>query len=56
MYHVFSIHSPIIGTFRLLSCPGYCKQCFSEYWGTCVFLNHAFLRVYAQKWDYWVIW
>ena len=21
---------------RLLPCPGYCKQCFGEHWGTCV--------------------
>jgi len=34
--------------FRLLPCPGYGKQCCSEHWATCVFLNHGFLRVYAQ--------
>ena len=32
----------------LFPCPGYCKQCFSEHWGTCVFLNYGFLRVYGE--------
>ena len=41
---------------RLLPCPGYCKQCCSEYWSTCVFQNWGLLRVYAQQWDCWVIW
>ena len=35
-------------TFRLLPWPGYCKQCCSDHWGACVFLNYGFLRVYAQ--------
>ena len=43
-------------TSRLLSCPGCCKQCCSEHWGTCVSFNSGFLGVYAQKWDCWVIW
>ena len=30
-------------TFRLLPWPGYCKPCFSEHWGACVFLNYGFL-------------
>ena len=30
-------------TSRLLPCPGYCKQCCSEHWGACVFLNCGFL-------------
>ena len=34
--------------FRLLLCLGYCKQCCSEHWGTCVFLNYDFLWIYAQ--------
>ena len=42
-------------TSRLLPCPGYRKQCCSEHWGTCVFLNYGFLSVYAQWWDCWVI-
>ena len=25
------------GTFRLLSCPGYCKQCCNEHWGAYIF-------------------
>ena len=30
-------------TSRLLPCPGYCKQCCDEHWGTCVSLNSGFL-------------
>ena len=43
-------------TFRLLPCPGYCKQSYSEHWGTRVSFNSGFLGVYAQQWDFWVIW
>ena len=43
-------------TFRLLPWPGYCKWCCKEHWGACIFLNYAFLWVYAQQWDGWVIW
>ena len=28
----------------------------NEKWDTCVSFNFGFLRVYAQEWDYWVIW
>ena len=41
---------------RLLPCSSYCKQCCSELWGTCIFFSFDFLRVYAQEWDFWVIW
>ena len=43
-------------TSRLLPCPGYCKPCCSEHGGTRVSFNSGFLSVYAQKWDYWVVW
>ena len=43
-------------TFRLLPCLGCCKQCFSEHWGACIFLNYGFLWTCAQEWDCWVIW
>ena len=42
-------------TFRLLPCPGYCKQRCNEHWGTCVSFNSGFLSVHAQQWDFWVI-
>ena len=42
-------------TSRLLLCPGYCKQCCDEHWGTRVSFNSGFLRVYAQQWDCWII-
>ena len=41
---------------RLLPCPGYCKQCCDEHWGTRVSFNSSFLSVYAQQWDCWVVW
>ena len=41
-------------TFRLLPCPGYCKQRCNEHGGACVILNYGFLWVFAQEWDFWV--
>ena len=32
-------------TSRLLPCPGYCKQCCDEHWGTHVSFNSGFLSV-----------
>ena len=29
-------------TCRLFPCPGYCKYCCSEHWGTCVIFNMVF--------------
>ena len=52
MYHNFFIHSSVNGH---LGCSSYCKQCCNEHWGTCVFFNFCFLRVYAQEWDCWII-
>ena len=43
-------------TSSLLSCPSYCKQCCNEYLGILVSFNSDFLGVYAQQWDFWVIW
>ena len=40
----------------LLLCSSCYKQCCNEHWGTCVSFNSGFLAVYAQEWDYWVIW
>ena len=42
-------------TSRLLPCPGYCKQCYDEHWGTHVSFSSGFLGVYAQQWDCWVV-
>ena len=36
---------PSLG-FSRLSC---CKQCCNEHWGTCIFFNYGFLRVYSQQ-------
>ena len=35
-----------VWTSRLLPCPGSCKQCCSEHWGTHVFFSSGFLGVY----------
>ena len=43
-------------TSMLLPCPGYCKQCCDELWRTYVSFNSGFFGVYAQQWDWWVIW
>ena len=56
IYHSFLIHSSTDGQSRLLPCPGYCKQCCDEHWGARVSFISGFLGVYAQKWDYWVMW
>ena len=57
MNHSFLIHLSADGhLFRLLPCPGYCKQCCNEHWGTHVSFNSGFLSVYAQQWDCWVVW
>ena len=42
-------------TFRLLPCLGYYKHHCTEHWGACIFSDYAFLSVYAQQWDYWII-
>ena len=36
-------------TSKLLPCSSYCKEFCSEHWGTCVFFNFGFLRVYVEK-------
>ena len=54
MCHSFLIHSSAdghLGCFHVLA-----KQCCDEHWGTCVSFNSGFLGVYAQQWDFWVIW
>ena len=43
-------------TSRLLPCSSYCKQYCNEQWDMCVFFNPGFLRVYAYKWDFQVLW
>ena len=49
--HIYISHllKPIVcwWALGLFPCLGYCKQCCSEHWGACVFLNYGFLRVYA---------
>ena len=33
----------------LLLCPGYCKHCCNEFWGTRVFLNYVFFPGYVPN-------
>ena len=42
--------------FRMLPCLGYYKQCCSEHWGACIFLDHVFLWIYALECDFRFIW
>ena len=38
--HIYIPHLyPFIWTFRFLLCPGHCKYCCNEHWGTCVFFE-----------------
>ena len=46
MCHSFLIHLSSNGS-RLLPCPGYCKQCCNEHWGTRVSFNSGFFSVYG---------
>ena len=43
-------------TFRLLPCLGYCKQCWDEHWGACIFPDNVFLQIHAHECDWRVIW
>ena len=57
MYHSFLNQVSADGHLGcLLPCPGYCKQCCDEHWGTCVSFNSGFLSVYAQQWDCCIVW
>ena len=42
---------PCRWTLGLLSCLGYCKQCYNEHWGACILAHHVLLRIYAPEWD-----
>ena len=55
MHHVLLFHSSVdeyLGCFYVL---GYYKQCCNEHWGACILLDHVFLWIYAQEWDYMII-
>ena len=55
MYHNLFMHSSVdkrLGCFHVLAI----VKCCNEHWGTYVFQNGSFLSVYAQQWDYWVMW
>ena len=35
----------------IVPCLGYCKWCWYEHSGVCIFLNYSFVWIYAQEWD-----
>ena len=43
MCHSLLIHSSADGHLGCFPCPGYCKQCCGEHWGTRVSFNSGFL-------------
>ena len=43
-------------TFRSFSCLWFCKQCCQEHWSVYIFFNYSFLHMYAQEWDFRIIW
>ena len=55
MYNSFLIHSSANGHV-VDSMSWHYKQCCNEYLGTHVSFSSAFPGVYAQQWDFWVIW
>ena len=40
---------------RLSPCLGCCEQCSGEHRGACTFLEHSFVWVCAQEWDFWIM-
>ena len=40
----------------VVPCLGYCKQCFIEDSGACIFLNYRFVWIDAQEQNCWIIW
>ena len=49
-----SIH--LLMDFRLLLCLGYCQQCCYARTSASIFLDLSFVWIYAQEWDFWIIW
>ena len=43
-------------TSRSFPCLRFCKQCCCEHWTVYIFLNYSFLQMYAQEWDFRIIW
>jgi len=43
---------------EFIFCLGYCKQCCYGHWGAWILSRQSFhlLWIYAQEWDYWIIW
>ena len=43
MCTISSLSIPLSVTFSLLPCLSYCKLCYNEDWGACIFSNYGFL-------------
>ena len=51
MYTTHSLSLHLQMDIQVASRFGYCKQCWNEHWGAYVFLEYAFLYIYAKKQD-----
>ena len=54
MYYIFFIPSSVSGH-RLLPCPGYINSAAPNT-ESVKFFNYGFVQLYAQEWDFWIIW
>ena len=54
MHHIFiqSSADGHLGYFHALAI----VKCCNEHVGTYVFFKENFVQIYAQEWDFWVIW
>ena len=56
MYHSFLIHSSADGHLGCFHVLVIVSSAVVNAGGTCVSFSSGFLSVYAQQWDFWVIW